>query len=185
MSRIAFILIVLELMIPRGLRAQNHTDLNKIYVDESHCLTGPEIRDNRDNPISCCCRDALVDARYVRNTYGYSMETMDFKDRNLIGTMLTLERNANEMCKDKENVLEASTDWVYKVIEAENWKWNGPEVTRKYPSDAEIERIKPNAHNIRTVPFTVTVTYRDKNGRVVKTESYGAHDLVPARDKNP
>src|SRR5262249_54863724 len=138
----------------------------------------------RDNPISCYCRDALVDARYVYHTYGFSMDTMDFKDRNLVGTMLTLETHANEMCKEIENVLEANTDWIHKAIKAENWKWNGPEITRKYPSDAEIERIKPDAHNMRTVPFTVTVTYRDDDGQFVKTESFGAHELERAKDKN-
>jgi len=183
MSRIALVLMFLGLVVQQKLCAQSHVDLDKIYADESHCLTGPEIRSEKDNPISCYCRDAIVDAQYVYHTYGFSMEKMDFKDPNLKGTILTLERNANEMCKDKENVLEANIAWVHRAIEDENWKWSGPEVTRKYPSDAAIERIKPDAHSMRTVPFTVTLTYRDSKGRIVKTDSFAAHELEPVRSK--
>ena len=40
-------------------------DLDKLYADESHCLVSPEIRSDKDNPISCFCRDAIADARYL------------------------------------------------------------------------------------------------------------------------
>lgn len=180
MSRIALVLMILGLAIPqKTAQKQTNLDLDKIYADESHCLTGLEIRSERDNPVSCYCRDAIVDARYVNDTY-----VLSEKDLNLKGTFLTLKMHANEMCKDKESVLEADTTWVYKAIDHENWQWNGPEVTRKYPSNAEIERIKPDTHNVRTVPFKVTLTYHDSQGRIVKTDTFAAHELEPVRNKN-
>jgi hypothetical protein len=40
-------------------------DLDKLYADESHCLVRPEIRSDKDNPISRFCRDAIADAWYL------------------------------------------------------------------------------------------------------------------------
>src|SRR5215469_14740964 len=46
--------------------AQNSpVNLGKVYRDETHCLGDLEIRSDADNAISCHCRDALVDLRYV------------------------------------------------------------------------------------------------------------------------
>lgn len=178
MSRIALILIIFGQTIPQKTAQM---DLDKIYSDQSHCLTGTEIRSEKDNAISCYCRDAIVDAHYVYHTYGFSIEKMDFKDPNLKGTILTLESNAREMCKDKKNALEANTNWVHKAMEDENWKWSGPEVTRTYPSASEIDRIKPDSRNLRKVPVTVSVIYRDSNGRIVRTETFSAHELKSAK----
>src|SRR5579864_8850222 len=36
-----------------------------LYADESHCLASPEIRSDKDNPMSCFCRDTIADARYL------------------------------------------------------------------------------------------------------------------------
>src|SRR5215472_9285331 len=63
------------------------TDLDKIYGDESHCLVAPEVRSEKDKPISCYCRDAVTDARYVYKTY-----VLTGKDPNLNGTFLALQR---------------------------------------------------------------------------------------------
>jgi hypothetical protein len=41
------------------------SDLDKLYADESHCLVSPEIRSDKDNSISCFCRDAIADALYL------------------------------------------------------------------------------------------------------------------------
>jgi hypothetical protein len=65
------------------------TAMQKVYMDESHCLTGPEIRGNKDNPISCYCRDAIADARYVHFTY-----LLPGKDANLYGTFIALQHYA-------------------------------------------------------------------------------------------
>ena len=66
----AHLLLVLAIASPHAAGAQGQTNcLDKVYADESHCLVGPEIRSDRDNPISCYCRDAIVDARYVYFTY--------------------------------------------------------------------------------------------------------------------
>src|SRR6266536_583125 len=42
-----------------------HSALDDIYREEGRCLTGPEIRDDKDSAISCYCRDAILDVRYV------------------------------------------------------------------------------------------------------------------------
>jgi hypothetical protein len=41
------------------------SDPDTLYADESHCLASPEIRSDKDNPISCFCRDTIADARYL------------------------------------------------------------------------------------------------------------------------
>src|SRR5689334_4125635 len=94
------------------------TELDKIYADESHCLLGPEIRSDKDNPISCFCRDAITDARYVHLTY-----VLPERDANLRGTVLSLEVLARQMCGENYDVHKT-------VFEADNWKWDGPQVVR-------------------------------------------------------
>ena len=69
----------------------NITKMEKVYLDESRCLVAPEIRGEKDNPISCFCRDAIMDARYVHQNYLV-------KDRNLNGAFLTLLDHARQMC---------------------------------------------------------------------------------------
>src|ERR1700751_2877747 len=41
------------------------SDPDTLYADESHCLASPEIRSDKDNPISCFCRDTIADAQYL------------------------------------------------------------------------------------------------------------------------
>lgn len=41
------------------------SEMDKVYRDESHCLTLADMRGDKDKPISCFCRDRLADARYV------------------------------------------------------------------------------------------------------------------------
>src|ERR1700746_1421360 len=62
------------------------SELNRVYQDESHCLTAPESRGDKDSPASCYCRDAIVDARYVWHTY-----LITGKDHNLNGAELRLQ----------------------------------------------------------------------------------------------
>lgn len=144
--------------------------LKQIYSDESHCLTGPEIRKDSDNQISCYCRDALMDARYVYRTY-----LLPGKDENLNGTYLALQMYAQQMCgKDVD---------VNSPAVLEQWKWRGPEVVRTYPPDSVIERINPEMKDGkpvgRWVPFTVQLVYRDEQGRVMRTENYASREFEP------
>ena len=140
--------------------------MDKTYMDESHCLVGPEIRSDEDNPISCYCRDAIANARYVYFTY-----LLPAKDRNLNGTLLELQYHAHEMCGYG----------VWEAITTETWKWNGPEVARTYPPDSETAKIKP-VKGFRTVEYKVRLTYRDSQARVTKVENFAAWEMVPARD---
>jgi hypothetical protein len=140
--------------------------LDKIYSDESHCLIGPEIRQDSDGPISCYCRDALVDARYVYHTY-----LIAGKDVNLNGTYLALEAHTQQMCgKDYA---------VFNLVRATNWRWEGPEVRREYLPDEEIKKIAPDKDGWRTAPYKVHLTFRDSNQNVIKTEGFVASERLP------
>jgi len=132
--------------------------MQKVYMDESHCLTVPEIRTNKDNPISCYCRDAIADARYVHFTY-----LLPGKDANLYGTFLALQLYAGEQC---------SRDTA---------EWSGPEVVTTFPPDGVIKRIKPSGEHGagRWVPYTVQLVYRDAQGRVTRTEEYSTREFRP------
>ncbi len=145
--------------------------INKVYRDESHCLALPEIRSDKDSPISCYCRDAIIDARYVYSTY-----LVSGKDGNLSGILLTLQQHASEVCGQ-------SSGAVYDATKAKDWKWSGPEVVRTYPSNDVIEHISPEVKDGkpigRSVPFTVQLIYRDAQGRVTRTENYASRDLLP------
>jgi len=46
--------------------------MNKVYKDESHCLTSADMRGERDNPISCFCRDAIPKSCQTRHYRYYS-----------------------------------------------------------------------------------------------------------------
>lgn len=144
--------------------------LDKVYQDESHCLTLADMRGDRDIAISCSCRDAIVDSRYVYFTYLHSG-----KDRNLNGVFLTLEGRIPEQCGKTYDALDVAT--------RENWKWDGPEVVRTYPSDDVISRIKPETRGGkavgRWVPFTVQLIYRDDESHVTRTENYSSQELLP------
>jgi len=145
--------------------------LDRVYADESHRLVGPEIRGNSDNPISCYCRDAIADARYVYFTY-----LLSAKDPNLNGTFLALMDRAERQCSLEYDVL-------LKASETENWKWSGPEVTRTYPPDGEIERITPDGKGLRLVKYKVRLTYRDQQGRIARAENFTATELLPPNPK--
>jgi hypothetical protein len=163
-------LVVWEVVSPRSGRAQVDAPINldKVYTDESHCLVDPEIRSAADKPSSCYCRDAIADARYVRQTY---LKTG--KDRNLNGIYLVLEVWAGQRCGDG-----------YDVLKAEESKWNGPEVRRTYPPNSSIEKIKPDSNGFRTVTYEVQLTYRDQQGRVTKVENFRAAEKLPPDFKN-
>jgi len=149
----------------RSARGQTNS-LDKIYQDESHCLTGPDMRSDNDSPISCYCRDAIVDARYVWHTY-----LMTGKDPNLNGVELSLQITARKMCGDGYD--------VNKAVDAEDWKWNGPEVVRTYPPDDVLRQIKPDSRGMIHYQYTVVLLRRDSSGNVTKTESYAAQEMEP------
>ena len=148
----------------------NIDNMDSIYSDESHCLVAPEIRGKKDNPISCYCRDAIMDARYVyRNYVGPG------KDRNLNGAYLTLEDHAKRMCGEQYDVL--------KAIQTEGWQWDGPQVTREYPPERELLIIQPDNKGSRTIEYKVHLVYFDKGGRVIKVENLTVVDKLPPNPK--
>jgi hypothetical protein len=158
--------------------------MQKVYMDESHCLTGPEIRTNMDNPISCYCRDAIADARYVHFTY-----LLPGKDANLYGTYLTLQRDAEEQCS-RDTAERNDADFIQKTndaITSKDWKWSGPEVVRTSPPDEVVKRIKPSGEHGagRWVPYTVQLVYRDAQGRVTRTEEYATREFRPVFLEKP
>ena len=158
--------------------------MQKLYMDESHCLIAPEIRGDKDNPISCYCRDAIADARYVHFTY-----LLPGKDANLYGTFLTLRHDALDECS--RNAAEAmGADFIqktYDAITSKDWKWSGPEVVRTSPPDEVIKRIKPTGEHGagRWVPYTVQLVYRDAQGRVTRTEEYATREFRPVFLEKP
>jgi hypothetical protein len=151
--------------------------MDEIYRDESHCLTEPEIRGDKDAPISCYCRDAIAEARYVYFTY-----ILSGKDRNLNGAFNHLQQHAIETCGNP-SYSEPNLGVIVDATESKDWKWNGPEVVRTYPPDNVIERISPETKDGkpvgRWVPFTVQLVYHDPQGRVARTENYSTREFDP------
>lgn len=148
----------------------SESELDNIYKDEGHCLVGPEIRSDKDNHISCYCRDAIVDARYVHYTYVDSN-----RDRNLNGVVLTLVGHIQQMCgREGDNF----NGW--EPLLDRNWKWNGPEVVRTYPPDDVLRQMKPDSRGLIHYEYTVVLLQRDSSGQVVKTESFTAKDIIMA-----
>ena len=148
----------------------NSDSMDMVYRDESHCLVAPEIRGEKDKPISCFCRDAIMDARYVYQNY-----LLTGKDRKLNGTYLTLWDHAQQMCGKQYDVL--------KATQTKDWQWNGPQVTREYPPESEINQIQPDSKGFRTVEYKVRLTYRDSVGQVIKVENLTAVDKLPTNTK--
>lgn len=141
-------------------------NLDKVYRNESHCLVGSEIRGEQDNPISCYCRDAIMDARYVYENYLHAG-----KDRNLNGAYLRLCDYALQMCGEQYDVL--------KATQKKDWQWNGPQVTREYPPERKIDQIQPDSEGFRTVLYMVHLTYRDQRGHVTKVENFTTMERLP------
>jgi hypothetical protein len=155
--------------------------MDNLYADESHCLTSADMRGDKDNPISCFCRDAIAEARYLYFTY-VSVDSPHY-DRNVTGPFLALQKYAGEMCS-RDTAERLSLDVIGKIQDAtilKDWKWNGPEVVRTYPSDDVIKRIKPSGErgSGRWVPFTVQLVYRDAQGRITRTEEYSTREFIP------
>ena len=164
------VMLLLELTLARGNPTpQAQLKLDEIYTDDGHCLVGPEIRSSKDNAISCYCRDALVDLRYVYQTY-----LLTGKDSNLNGAYLGLFSRAQEVCGEKYDVIAARE---------KEWQWNGPEVTRVYPPDSTIEKIKPDDKGFRIVEYRVQLTYHDRQGHSTKVENFSTLDRLPPNFK--
>jgi hypothetical protein len=148
------------------------TKMSDVYRDESHCLTAPEIRSDKDAPISCYCRDAIASARYVFFTY-----FLPGKDDNLSGVVLSLQELVTQKCGEQNYSV------IHDATESKDWKWNGPEVVRTYPPQDVIERISPEMKDgrpvARWVPFTVQLVYRDAQGRVTRTENNSSRESEP------
>jgi hypothetical protein len=122
-----------------------------------------EIRGVSDKALSCFCHDAMVDARYIKTTY------LDGgKDRNLSGAFMTLASAAAETCA-------TSLDAVLDAVES---GWNGPEVTRIYPPDSTIEQLIPDRSGLRTVQYSVQLTFRDRAAHVMKVDAFTAEDRL-------
>jgi hypothetical protein len=158
--------------------------MQKVYMDESHCLINPEIRSDKDNRISCYCRDAIADARYVYFTY-----LLPGKDSNLDGTFLTLQGNAEDRCS-QDTAERNDADFIqktYAAITSKDWKWSGPEVVRTCPPDEVVKRIKPSGEHGagRWVPYTVQLVYRDAQGRVTRTEECATREFRPVFLEKP
>jgi len=164
-----------------GTEGQVLSDLDKVYADKSHCLISPEIRSEKDNSISCFCRDAIVDARYLYFTY--VLVDPPHYDRNVTGPFLALQAHAEEKCSHDE-AERLSSDFIGRMMDAtteKDWKWNGPEVVRRYPPDDVLRQIKPDRQGMIRYEYTVVILQRDSSGRVVKTDSFTAKDEVAAR----
>lgn len=145
--------------------------LDKVNRDETHCLTDADMRGDQDMPISCWCRDAIVDARYVYFTYVFGPK----RDYNMHGPLFGLEHRINQVCGE-------GPDKAVQVTERENWQWTGPEVIRTYPAKDVIARIKPEMRNNapwRGIPFTVQLVYRDNRARITRTETYSSVEWEP------
>jgi hypothetical protein len=167
-ASIAVTVVILGMVFAEVIRPQNQVNgLDKVYTDESHCLVALEIRNETDMPMSCYCRDVLVDARYVYQTY-----IRTGKDLNLIGTVLTLEKEISHMCGD---------GYPVTSVQEQSWQWNGPEVTRMYPTDKEIAALKPDASGVRTVRYRVRLTHHNLQGRVTKVENVTFSERIPAK----
>jgi hypothetical protein len=145
--------------------------MDKVYSDESHCLVAPEIRGEKDSSISCFCRDAIMDARYIFQTY-----LLSGKDSNLNGSYLELVDHAQRICGEKYSD-------VLNATQAKEWQWEGPQVKREYPTDAEIVKIKPDSNGLRSVKYKVHLIYFDKEGHAVKVEDFNAVEKEPANLK--
>jgi hypothetical protein len=111
-----------------------------------------------------------MDARYVYQNY-----LITEKDRNLNGAYLGLCDYALQMCGEQYDVL--------KATETKGWLWNGPQVTRKYPPEREINQIQPDSKGFRTVDYKVRLTYRDLRGIVTKVENFTALERLPPNFK--
>jgi hypothetical protein len=143
---------------------------NKIYDDQSHCLLDFERRSDNDIPISCYCKNAIAEARYVHYTY-----VLSGKDPNLTGVALSLMDRAGEACG--KNGMDYH---IWTLIHDANWKWDGPEVVRTYPPDEVMRQLKPNGDGMIPIHYTVVLLQRDSQGHVTKTENYAAVEMWPA-----
>jgi hypothetical protein len=149
------------------------SEMDRLYRDEGHCLTLADMRGDRDKRISCFCRDAIADARYV-----YFRYLLQGKDSNLNGVFLRLTNDIQEECGQDLNGFSVAVD--------KDWKWDGPEVSRTYPAGDVIKRIKPELKDGRAVgrwvPFVLQLIYHDGQGRVTRTENYSSREFIPNLD---
>jgi hypothetical protein len=159
---------------PAPKKAGPALSLDKVYADQSHCLTDPDMRGDQDMRFSCYCRDALVDLRYVYATY--LGNTLNPKyDGNMNGPFIQLELRVNAVCGEG----------AYKALDIamdKTWQWPGPEAVRTYPPDEVVARIKPEVRNgqkWRGTPYTIQLVFRDPQGRVSRSETYSRVEWEP------
>jgi len=120
--------------------------------DVRHCLRVAETRDENDKPITCECRDAIVDARYM---YFVAVP----KEGNLRGVFADLQAWVKEACG------RGFAD--YEVVPWEKWKWEGPEVVRKYPRGGG--NIRRPGHHEEAFEYTLQLVW---NGGAKKSETW-------------
>ena len=155
---------------PYAVDKKKTNKMDTLYSDESHCLTTSEIRGEKDNSISCFCRDAIIEARYVYQNY-----LLTGKDQNLNGVYLTLVDHAQQICGERYD--------VYNATQAEDWQWEGPQVIREYPTESEVLKIKSDNKGYRTIKYKVHLIYLDKDSRVKNVEDFNAIEKLPANIK--
>jgi hypothetical protein len=105
----------------------------------------------------------------------YQNYLLSGKDRKLNETFLRLRNQAKQICGKQYDIL--------KAAETMDWQWQGPQVTREYPPESEINQIQPDSKGFRTVEYKVRLTYRDSVGQVIKIENLTAADKLPTNTK--
>lgn len=156
-------------------RTQDSTlDLEQIYSDHSHCVLDSEVHSEDNSAISCRCRDAIADTQYVRQTY-----LVTGKDRNLIGAEKWAQESASRWCGEHYDLAD-----IMKATSDAHWKWVGPKVVRKFPSDREIAETTPDSTGGRAVEYEVKVIRLDPQGRPLATKPYKAIWMFSPKDSS-
>jgi len=164
---IVTIIILMTSNLEAGINPLGNEDSGgMVYGDDSHCLVANELRGMKDKPISCFCRDAIMDARYLYQTY-----LITRKDQKLYGAYLTLENHAQQMCGEKYDVC--------KAIQTKEWQWDGPQVTRGH----EV-KILSNNDGSRSLEYKVYLTYFGTRGDVIKADSFTTVDKLFSNPQN-
>jgi hypothetical protein len=99
---------------------RNPTKLMEVYSDNSHCLSPQDSEGGLD--VSCMCRDAIADARYVY--FGPFQH-----DQNLVRIYQALEDRIRQpsICgTDLYSNVAKGVAFTQAVVMDPTWKWSGP-----------------------------------------------------------
>jgi len=94
--------------------SQSKPDLDKVIRDESHCLPPSTCAETKTGPISCFCRDSIVEARY-----DYFEYLNPLKDLNLGFIFWKLLEELDKEC----GIGIGTSDEAYKKTIDKNWTW--------------------------------------------------------------